>query len=120
MKTKPECSIEIGFQYTTWSVKETVLTGRPGAHKYPGGLEKICATQKPGIIFQSPKFFKHKSNFLILRDFFFFFLQISTNIRIKRVQIWSEVGFYDAKCKNLRPIFAAALKSIFEKVVILC
>ena len=33
------------------------------------------------------------------------------------MQISSKIVFYDAKCQNLKPIFAAARKNIFGKVV---
>ena len=78
--------------------------------------EKICVVQKPGIIYQSPDIFKKKSNFLI---FMGIFTNFDKYICIKRVQFLSEIGFYDVKYQNLRPIFTAARKNIFGKVVTL-
>ena len=37
----------------------------------------------------------------------------------RKVQISSEIRFYDAKYQNLRPIFTAARKNILKKVVTL-
>ena len=66
--------------------------------------------------FPKPGMFKKISQIFL---FLWAFLRILTNICIKRMQISSEIGFYDAKYQTSRTIFAAARKNTFGKVVTL-
>ena len=75
--------------------------GRPGAWKFLSWHGKITC---------SPELFSKAQNFYFYGYFYKF--QYAS-----KVQILSETGFYDAKYRNLRPIFAAAQKNIFGKVV---
>ena len=76
---------------------------------FQAGPETLHLARKPGIIFHSPEFLKHMTNFLNL------ILRISTNICVNRVQSLPETGFYDVKYQNSRPTFTAARNIFLEK-----
>ena len=68
----------------------------------------MCSLESRNFFSKARKFSKVSQIFLFLRVL----LRISTIVRIKRLQSWSEIWFYDGKYQNLRPIFAAARKSV--------
>ena len=99
------------FRYECFLIANQV----PGISEiFQASPEKLRVAQKSAI-FQSPEILKNKSNFLIFMDIFMNF-DIYMH---KKSAFLSESGFYDVKYKNLRPIFAAARKNIFGKVVTL-
>ena len=83
------------------------MTGRQGAQKFQGGPETLCAARN--------YFLLNISQISYLYGYFYKFQQIYAS----KECIWSEIGFYDAKNQTLRPIFAAARKKYFGKVVTL-
>ena len=89
-----------------------------GQHSWElqGWLGKIASSLEAQNYFPKPRIFKKLRQRWV---FLWVVLQISTKICVQRVQISSEIGFYNAKYPNLRPIFAVAQKSIFGKMVTL-
>ena len=63
----------------------------------------IQVDQVVGKMSVARELFSKARNVLKISQIFLFlwvFLRISANITIKRVQIWSEIGFCDAKYRN--------------------
>ena len=86
-----------------WSLKMSQGDQVPG--NYWAGPEIICSE-----LFSKARNFSKISQISL---FSLVFLQILANLRIKRVQIWLEIGFCDARYQKLRPISAAVRNFFF-------